>query len=1196
MPYVELHCHSAYSFLDGASQPEELAARAAELGYEALALTDHDGVYGSLEFAHATKALGVRPITGAEVTLDTGVGSTEPIKSGGAGFVGAEAGRAHITLLVESRRGYANLCRLLTDAHAGTRRAGHEDREPLPPSVSLDRVAELSEGLVCLSGCARRGLGLVSPNAAARLAQAFGRDRFYVELQRPFERGDTRRYTLLRDLAEHLGVETVATGDVHAHHPRRTLLQDVLVAIRCRTSLEGCEPERRGNRESYLRPPEEMLERFSFDRAAAGRSGVLAERLEFDLTEELGYRYPDFSDGVEPAIFQLAAICRSALDERYPPGERGPAHGRLEDELRLIDELGLAGFFLLHHEVLEIARECAREVRGTDSPRSFLPPGRGRGSSVGSIVCYLTGLSHVDPVANELSLGRFLNRELAAVPDIDLDFPRDIREKLIVRVTQRYGREHAALVASFATYRSRGAIRDVGKSLGLPFAELERLARLSDGWDAKRVAEEIARLPDGKRKLESRRWRAFAWLTGEIARLPRHVSQHPGGMIVSTRPLIELVPVQPAAMAGRQLCQWDKDSCSDAGFLKIDLLGLGMLSAVEDCVEQIALMRGEVIDLSRIPFDDRAVYGDIQRADTIGAFQIESRAQMQSLLRTKPENLDDITVQVALVRPGPIQGKAVHPYIDARERLREDPSYVWPVDHELLREPLRSTFGVVVFQDQVLEVAIALAGFSVGEAEGLRRAMSRKRSLDALEAYRGRFVAGAAAKGVDGQTANTVFDKLVGFSGFGFPKAHAAAFGLLAYQSTWLRHYYPAEFLCALLNAQPMGFYPPATLVRDAQRRGVEILPVDVNLSQARCVVEGQVVWRRFVGQGQAPGLETTATFLDQGPDPAFSDAPGRRPASATRGEEGRALASRDRWGQGPSIREPDPSLPTPEAHEWRRQVSHRGTSPLFRDARPDHASSAPAVRIGLNYISSIGQEEAEAVVAEREANGAFMDVGDLARRTQLSQDALEALVKGGACDGFRRPRRELLWELGLAFRAQTVPGTGGEAKQLPLELEPTAETPALRELTRWERMLAAYRHTGMSIGSHPLALLRPHLPAGTLSTAELQEQPHRRRVAVAGMTVARQRPSTANGIVFMLLEDEHGQVNLVVPPDVYDRHRATVRSEPLILARGRYERIGDNRNVLVSELESLGPLARRAAESDSVWESLPRPHSFGHR
>jgi error-prone DNA polymerase len=917
---------------------------------------------------------------------------------------------------------------------------------------------------------------------------------------------------LLRDLAEHLGVATIATGDVHAHEPRRALLQDVLVAIRCRTSLDGCERERRGNRESVLRAPAEMNERFaSLDEGAAARTVELAERLEFDLTQELGYRYPDFSDGDEPAIRQLAAVCGRAFDERYggSNGLKRQARERLEEELKLIDELRLAGFFLLHWEVLELAREVAVEVRGPGSPRRFLPPGRGRGSSVGSLVCYLTGLSHVDPVANDLSLGRFLNRELASVPDIDLDFPRDIREKLIVAVTERYGREHAALVASFATYRSRGAIRDVGKALGLPHAELERLARVTDGWNARRVAEEVASLPDAARKLESRRWRAFQFLTAEIAGLPRHVSQHPGGMVISSRPLVELVPIQPAAMAGRQLCQWDKDSCSDAGFLKIDLLGLGMLSAVEDCVEQIARLHGEPIDLSRIPLDDPAVFAEIQAADTVGAFQIESRAQMQSLLRTRPETIDDLTVQVALVRPGPIQGKAVHPYIDARQRLREDPEYVWPVDHELLRRPLWSTHGVVVFQDQVLDVAIALAGFTIGEAEGLRRAMSRKRSHAALEAYRERFVEGAATKGVDAETANLVYDKLVGFSGFGFPKSHAAAFGLLAYQSSWLRHHYPAEFLCALLNEQPMGFYPPASLVRDAQRRDVVVLPPDVNLSAAKCVVE-------------------TGT-------PAASGA-----------------------------------------------------------AQPVPGSCFP-VRVGLAYVQSLGEDDAETLVAEREAGGPFLDVADLARRGPVSRDALEALVRGGACDSFGPRRRDLLWELGLVFRARSVPGTRGEAKQLALPLGPTAETPDLPDLTSWERMLADYHHTGLSVGTHPLALLRAHLPEGTLSSKELFEAPHGSLVAFAGMAIARQRPSTANGIVFMLLEDELGQVNLIVPPAVYERHRAIVRGEPLLLARGRYERIDRNRNVLVAELESLASLARRVAEGD-VAAALPRAHHFGHR
>jgi error-prone DNA polymerase len=1071
--YVELHAHSAYSFLDGASHPEELAAQAAELGYGALALTDHDGVYGSLEFAHAAKAFGVRPITGAEVTL---------------------AGGAHVTLLVESPRGYANLCRLLTEAHRETRLPGRES-ELLPPALEQALLEELNEGLVCLSGCARHGLAVHDPNAAARLAAAFGREGFYVELQRPYERGDVRRNARLRDLAGSLGVATVVTGDAHAHHASRTALQDALVAIRNRTSLEGSERERRGNRESVLLGPAEVADRFPDDRDAVARTVELAKRLEFDLTQELGYRYPDFSDGRDSADVQLARICNRAFEERYggANGHQLNARARLDEELALIAELKLSGFFLLHWEVLELAREVAQEVRGRDSPRHSLPPGRGRGSSVGSLVCYLTGLSHVDPVAADLSLGRFLNRELESVPDIDLDFPRDIREKLIVGVTERYGREHAALVASFATYRSRGAIRDLGKALGLPFGELERLARVSDGWNAKRVAEELALLPDIQHRLASPRWRAFGELCGEIAGLPRHVSQHPGGMVISSRPLVELVPVMPCAMAGRQMCQWDKDSCSDAGFLKIDLLGLGMLSAVEECVDQVAKLSNQTIDLSRVPLDDEEVFAEIQRADTVGDFQIESRAQMQVILRTRPETIEDIMTQVALVRPGPIQGGAVHPYIERRQRLREDPGYVPPADHPLLEEPLRSTLGVVVFQDQVLDVAMALAGFTVGEAEGLRRAMSRRRSEAALEAYRDRFVAGAAGKGVAAALANEIYDKLVAFSGFGFPKSHAAAFGLLAYQSAWLRHHYPAEFLCALLNAQPMGFYPPASLVRDAQRRGVEVRPPDVNLSGAKCAVQDGIV------------------------------------------------------------------------------------------------------RIGLEYVDSLGEDDAAALVAERERGGPFASVIELAQRAPLSRDTAEALVASGACDALGGSRRTLLWELGLVPRAQTVPGSGGEEHQLALPLDPTAKTPELPEQTSWERMLADYRRTSLSVGVHPLELLRSHLPRGVLSSEELRAAPNRSNVAVAGMAVARQRPATANGVVFMLLEDEHGQMNLIVPPRVYDRFRAVVRSEPLVLARGRFEKVGENRNVLVRELETLGPLARRLSQGD-VNGSLPPAHHFGHR
>jgi error-prone DNA polymerase len=1065
MSYIELHAHSAYSFLDGASLPEELVFRAAELGYPALALTDHDGVYGSLEFAHAAKAVGIHPITGAEVTLADG---------------------SHVTLLVETPRGYANLCRLITAAHA---------QERLKPRLDPGLLADQNEGLVCLSGCARHGLAARDPNAAARMARAFGRDRFFVELQRPYSRGDARRNSALRDLAAELGVRTVATGDVHAHHPKRARLQDVLVAVKHKVPLEACEEERRGNEETVLLTAQEAAARFPDDQDAVRVTLELAERLEFDLTQELGYRYPDFSDQADPADIQLARVCDRAFRERYrnaPTQLRKRAAERLREELVLIAELGLSGFFLLHWEVLELARGVSMEVRGPGSPRHLLPPGRGRGSSVGSIVCFLTGLSHVDPVSAGLALGRFLNRELVAVPDIDLDFPRDIREKLIVAVIERYGPEQTALVASFSTYHARGAIRDIGKALGLPQAELERLARLTEG-NPRRVAEEIEHLPGAEAKLRSPRWRALGELAAEIGGLPRHLSQHPGGMVISTRPLIELVPVEPAAMEGRRNCQWDKDSCADAGFLKIDLLGLGMLSAVEECVDQIVRLRGETIDLSRIPLNDQAVYKEIQDADTVGLFQIESRAQMQSLLRTLPENLDDLTVQVALVRPGPIQGKAVHPYVERRQRIRENPNYVVPHDHPLLAECLEETLGAIIFQEQVLDVAMALAGFSVGEAEGLRRAMSRKRSADAIEAYRDRFYAGAAGRGVDRETAELVFSKINGFASFGFPKSHAAAFALLAYQSAWLRHYYPGEFLCALLNAQPMGFYPPASLVRDAQRRGVEVLPPDVNMSADRCRIEGD------------------------------------------------------------------------------------------------------AVRVGLGYIKGLGEEPAKAFVEERERGGRFRNVVELAQRAPLDRPALEALVVSGACDSFGWPRRQLLWRLGLAPRSTSV-GSKGAERQLVLPLEPTSEIPELPEQTPWEKMLADYRTTSLSVGVHPLDLLRPHLPSEVVTSLDLEHMEDKTRLVIAGLVIARQRPATANGVVFMLLEDEHGQVNLVVPPAVYDRYRALVRGEPLLLARGRFERYERNRNVVVEEFNTLGPLARQAANEAEVVAAMPEAHHFGHR
>jgi error-prone DNA polymerase len=1080
-PYVELHCHSAFSFLDGVSLPDELVASALELGYDALALTDHNSVSGSMEFAVATQALGLRPIHGAELTLRDG---------------------RHLTLLVQDARGWSNLCRILTRAHAYTR-AGRPGAPPTEPETPLEMVLEHSAGLICLSGCALHGVQ--DEPTLRRLRDAFGPERLRIELQRPFLRDDRARNRRRAQLARRLGLRCVATGDVHAHARSRGPLQDAFVAVRLHATLDGSEPQRRGNFSHVLAAPEAMAQRFPEYPEAVAETARLAQQLQFDLRSDLGYRYPGSEDG--EAMRELKELCGTRLAERYggePARRRARAAARLEEELRIIDSLGLAGFFLLHHDLLELAREVAVEVRGPATARALLPPGRGRGSSVSSIVCFLTGLSHVDPIANELLIGRFLNSELTSLPDIDLDFPRDIRETLIPRIHERYGRERSALVAAFPTYRARGAIRELGKVLGLPAGEIERVARGSEGWDAREVDRDIA---SALGREAGGRWTWLARLAAQAHGLPRHLSQHSGGMIVSTRPLVDCCPIVPAAMEGRQLVQWDKDSCADAGFLKIDLLGLGMLSAVERCVESVARTRDEQIDLSRIPYDDPATYECIQNADTTGVFQIESRAQMQSLRRTRPASLQDLTIQVAIVRPGPIQGGAVNPYIARRQRLREDPDYQVPYEHPSLEPVLSETLGTIIFQDQVLEVAIAFAGFSVGEAEGLRRAMSRKRSEAAMVAFKRRFIAGAARlHGVDRATAERVFAMVQGFSGFGFPKAHGAAFGLLAYQSTWLRVHYGPEFLCALLNEQPMGFYPPDALVHEAQRRGIEVRAPDVNSSEAECELE------------------------------------------------------------------------------------------LVTGAGGEASSARPRVSIGLGYVKGVREHEVKALVAARKAGGPFRSFSDLASRAGSSAPSLELLAWAGACDSLAQApddaprgvstraegrsngaRRIALWQLGVAASGRAVPG--GVQLALPLDLP---APPSLRELSPWESMAADYATSGLTVHSHPLALLRDRLPADLATSCDLEVLEHGARIKVAGLVVARQRPGTAGGIVFVLLEDEYGTINLVVPGAVYERHRLTVRTEPLLLVEGRLERhaaAGGVINVLVERIGAIDAPDRPLAE-----------------
>ena len=1070
--YIELHCHSAFSFLDGASLPEQLALTASQLGYAGLALTDHNGLYGSLAFAHEAKQLGLQAITGAELTLVDG---------------------SHVTLLAETPEGYANLCRLITEAHLGSA----DRRDPRLDFASLEAR---HAGLIVLSGC-RTGLlprilmheGVTAARAFAERCRAvFGAERFYVELQRNYVRGDRALTRSLMDVADAARLGVVASGNVHYHVRARHRLHDVLTAIRHRTTLDGSHGVRRPNSEFYLRPPAEVAELFADCPDAVANTLALAERCRaFDLTRDLGYGFPDFRGADRsPAPQALAELCRARLDERYPAGSepRGEAERRLAEELTLIEHHRLSGFFLVYHDLFDLAREVAADVRrGSRRAQGNLLPGRGRGSSVSSIVCYLLGLSHIDPIANRLFLGRFLNESLASVPDIDLDFPREIREELIRRVYKRYGDEHVGLVCAFPTYRLRSAVREIGKALDLPLGEIEQVAKLADRRSGE-LADELDQLPGFAGRRAAPLWKELCELAEEIAGLPRHVSQHVGGMIISSRPLVEVVPLERAAMEDRVVCQWDKDSCDDARFVKIDFLALGMLSLVEESVELIATRQGAPPDLSRIDFADQAVYDRICRGDTVGLFQIESRAQIQMLRRTRPRNLEDLAVEVAIVRPGPIVGGAVNPYVRRREDERRTRArgrrYEPPVDHPLLKDVLAETLGVILYQDQVLQVCQALAGFTPGQAEALRRAMSRRRSRELMAGFWDEFREGAAARGVPEPVAERVFTQVIAFSEFGFPKSHAAAFGLLAYQSAWLRHYHPAEYYCALFNNQPMGFYSLDALGRDAKRNEVEIRLPDVNLSDVWCTVEG--------GKGRLKA-----------------------------GEGGRG---------------------------------------------------ADAVRVGLGFIRDWSEETATAVVDER-ARGPFRSVGDFVRRAppKLKRSAIEHLVWVGGCDGFGLTRRELLWQVGLWLPPEAE--QGGEARgrrQLELALDHPFERLRFGGLAADERLLAEYAVLGFAASGHPLALLRDVLPPGVVQSDALPRLEHGARVEVAGLVVARQRPETAKGFVFVLVEDVAGMVNVIVRPDVYREHRTAIRGEPLLWVRGKLAKDDGTVNVLAEEAKGL--------------------------
>jgi error-prone DNA polymerase len=792
--YVELRAKSAFSFLHAASLPEDLVDAAAGLGYDALALADLDGLYGAPRFYKAARAAGLRAIVGSDLTTPVGP----------------------VLLLVESREGYKNLCKLITVAKGRTTKEGAREGKAI---ASWEDIEEYGRGLVALC----RGPG------ADRLVQALGRRQVYVELQRHLDRGEERQNRALLELASARRLAVVATNDVRAATTQAAALQDILTCVRHKTTLAAAGRLLLGNAERHLKAPAAMQILFAERPDAILRTREVADRCAFTL-EDLGYGFPDYPVPEGHSQFSLLhELTYAGARDRYRPLGPKPAR-QLARELDLIAKLELAGYFLIVWDVVRFCREQGILVQG-------------RGSAANSAVCYSLGITAVDPVGMGLLFERFLSEERGEWPDIDLDLPSgDRRERVIQYVYERYnpsagvmhpGARGAAMTANVITYRGRSAVRDVGKALGLSLEQVDKLAKLVGGFEWRDANDELR--PQIERAgftLEDRTMQLLLDGCARIQNLPRHLGQHSGGMVIARGRLDEVVPLEPASMPGRVVVQWDKEDCADLGIIKIDLLGLGMMAVLEDVVPLVRAHDGVEIDLAHLPADDPKTYDMIQRADTVGLFQIESRAQMATLPRMRPERFYDLVVEVAIIRPGPIVGQMVHPYLDRRNG-RQPVTYA----HPSLEPILKRTLGVPLFQEQLMRIAMVAAGFSGGEAEELRRAMGFKRSVDRMKKLEVRLREGMAERGIVGEAAEQIVKGIQSFALYGFPESHAASFALLAYASAYIRAHHPAPYLAALLNNWPMGFYHPATLVKDAQRHGVRVLPIDAATSDVACTI-----------------------------------------------------------------------------------------------------------------------------------------------------------------------------------------------------------------------------------------------------------------------------------------------------------------------------------------------------------------------
>lgn len=832
--YAELHAHSNYSFQEGASESWDLLLTAKQLGLHALAITDHNNVSGVIEFAQAAKELGIKSIIGIELTLARGLGEPDDTEY-------EPASRPHITLIAETATGYKNISLLTTRAHIDT-----EERND--PHLDPALLADHTEGVICLSGCRRGEISKLVSNgdiAAAQHAtrkyiEIYGKENFFLELQQNLVMGDVQRNRSMAAIARELGIGVVATNNAHYHVRDRHRLNDALVAIKHNKSLEASHRERRPNDQFFLKSPTEMSVLFSEHPEAITNTVKIANRCKFDITSDDIYDFPSY-DFLPPGHTEssyLRKICEEAAVRRY--GSVMPeVTARLDRELDLLEMHGLTGFLLQYYDIIRIAREVQEDLGLVEPglPIEENPPGRGRGSSVALLIGYLTGLSHIDPLKFGLRLDRFLPEtvkgEKLSPPDIDLDFPREIRAELILRIHERWGYERAVLTGMISTYKIRGAVRDLGKALGIADDDLGRLNKRLDGHSSiPALAKEMADLPEFRDRVDAPVWQMLIELAQQLNHFPKYLAQHPGGMILSARPLSETVPLQCSAIDGRYICQWDKNASEDAGFVKIDFLALGALSQLSEALELIRKQTEERVDISRIDFEDHAVYTDIHNADTIGVFQIESAAQMQTVTRLRPRNLTEMAWEVGAVRPGVGVNDGVKLLI--RRHMGKDSD--WKFDHPFEEPALGRTYGVPLYQDQLGELAVHVGGMSAVEGNQMRRAFTRRNNERHIAHWKDKFIAGALAKGVPPEAAEKVFGKFHGM--YQFPEAHAFAFGVTAYQMSWLKHYWPLEFFVGLFNNQPMGFYNLETLKEDAVRHGVKVLSPDVNCSDKKSVIE----------------------------------------------------------------------------------------------------------------------------------------------------------------------------------------------------------------------------------------------------------------------------------------------------------------------------------------------------------------------